>query len=402
MDYPISSIVVGKRRRKDLGDIDGLATSIADVGLLHPIVVTPEYHLIAGERRLAACKSLGLADVPVTVVDNLDDALALLRAEIDENVERKELLPSEYVPASEELEKLERGAAKERQGRRTDLEHSGKLPKSDSRETIAATVGVSGKTYEKAKAVYEAAEQEPETFGRLLEVMDKSVDKAYRELKQVTKKRTNEETAAAVPPASENYRLIHSPVGELHNHLEANSVDFIITDPPYEHAAIGLYDELGELATYCLKEGGSLIALSGTAYLPELITLLDKHLTYHWIICYRLVGGKGLVREQLIMQAWKPVLWYTNGTYTGGYVYDMVTSEKQDKEHHEWGQSVSGFDALVDGCTQPGDTILDPFLGGGTTAISALRHKRLFIGADNDEKMLVTTRARIGDELADG
>ena len=37
------------------------------------------------------------------------------RVDIDENVERKELLPSEYVPASEELEKLERKAAKERQ-----------------------------------------------------------------------------------------------------------------------------------------------------------------------------------------------------------------------------------------------------------------------------------------------
>jgi len=60
-----------------------------------------------------------------------------------------------------------RGAAKERQGMRTDLEHSGKLPKSDSRETIAATVGVSGKTYEKAKAVYEAAEEKRSWWARL-------------------------------------------------------------------------------------------------------------------------------------------------------------------------------------------------------------------------------------------
>ena len=27
--------------------------------------------------------------------------------------------------------------------------------------------------------------------------------------------------------------LIHSPIGELHEHVEANSLDIILTDPPY-------------------------------------------------------------------------------------------------------------------------------------------------------------------------
>jgi ParB family chromosome partitioning protein len=60
---PISSIAVGTRHRRDMGDVDGLARSIADVGLLHPIVVTPDGKLIAGERRLAACRQLGWADI---------------------------------------------------------------------------------------------------------------------------------------------------------------------------------------------------------------------------------------------------------------------------------------------------------------------------------------------------
>jgi ParB family transcriptional regulator, chromosome partitioning protein len=64
---PIASIKVGERIRKDMGDIAGLAASIADIGLLHPIVVKPDGTLIAGERRLAACKKLGWDKVPVTV-----------------------------------------------------------------------------------------------------------------------------------------------------------------------------------------------------------------------------------------------------------------------------------------------------------------------------------------------
>jgi ParB family transcriptional regulator, chromosome partitioning protein len=47
----ITSITVGPRYRKYLGDLDSLAASIKGVGLLHPIVVTPEYQLIAGQRR---------------------------------------------------------------------------------------------------------------------------------------------------------------------------------------------------------------------------------------------------------------------------------------------------------------------------------------------------------------
>jgi hypothetical protein len=38
----ISAIRVGQRHRKDMGDIGRLAANIADVGLLHPVVVTPD------------------------------------------------------------------------------------------------------------------------------------------------------------------------------------------------------------------------------------------------------------------------------------------------------------------------------------------------------------------------
>ena len=69
---PISKIKVRSRYRKDLGDLAGLAASIKELGLLHPVVVRDDGRLIAGERRLAACKLLGWKTVPVTVID-IDD-----------------------------------------------------------------------------------------------------------------------------------------------------------------------------------------------------------------------------------------------------------------------------------------------------------------------------------------
>ena len=57
------------RHRKDLGDIASLAESIATIGLLHPIVIKTDGTLIAGERRIEACKLLGWDKAPVRVVD---------------------------------------------------------------------------------------------------------------------------------------------------------------------------------------------------------------------------------------------------------------------------------------------------------------------------------------------
>jgi ParB family transcriptional regulator, chromosome partitioning protein len=65
---PVAAIHVGKRHRKELGDVAELAASIEDIGLLHPIVVTPDGQLMAGARRLAACKKLGWKRIPVNVV----------------------------------------------------------------------------------------------------------------------------------------------------------------------------------------------------------------------------------------------------------------------------------------------------------------------------------------------
>jgi ParB family transcriptional regulator, chromosome partitioning protein len=64
----IADIKVGKRIRKDMGDLAGLAESIEDIGLLNPITVDENGRLLAGARRLAACKRLKWKTIPVNVV----------------------------------------------------------------------------------------------------------------------------------------------------------------------------------------------------------------------------------------------------------------------------------------------------------------------------------------------
>jgi ParB-like nuclease domain len=71
--WPIDAIIVGGRFRRDFGDIEGLAASIADLGLLQPIVISPDGRLLAGHRRLLAYRLLGRTEIPVFVKEERHD-----------------------------------------------------------------------------------------------------------------------------------------------------------------------------------------------------------------------------------------------------------------------------------------------------------------------------------------
>jgi ParB/RepB/Spo0J family partition protein len=112
----LSEIRIGKRYRREMGDIGGLAASMEELRLLQPIVVTPDGTLIAGERRLRAALQLGWTHISISVVD-ID---AIVRGEFAENAQRKGFTLSETVAIRRALEPIERAAAKQRQGMRRD------------------------------------------------------------------------------------------------------------------------------------------------------------------------------------------------------------------------------------------------------------------------------------------
>lgn len=183
----IEQIKTGDRARRDQGDLSSLADSITEVGLLHPIVVTPDLDLVAGGRRLAACRRLGWDEVPVRVVTSLTTASSLLRAERDENTCRKDLVPSEVYALGRQLEALEAPKATERQSEAGRLHGRGQIAPSDSDEAIepartdervAQAVGTGKNRYRQIKEVHEAAEDEskPEPIRKAAAELAKRMD----------------------------------------------------------------------------------------------------------------------------------------------------------------------------------------------------------------------------------
>jgi ParB family chromosome partitioning protein len=200
-DVPIDSVVVKLSSRKDFGDIERLAESIKQVGQLQEIVCNSQMELIAGERRLMACKQLGRKTIRACIASDLDDLGRALRAQQDENTQRKDFTPSEAVAIGRRIEEAYRPTAEANQAKspgrpRADEKGGQNLPKisdapshrdeSKRTESVAANaVGVSRDTYRKAKAVVKAAEEEPELFQDVVKEMDETgkVDPAYQRVR---------------------------------------------------------------------------------------------------------------------------------------------------------------------------------------------------------------------------
>lgn len=105
MQMRIDEIIVSKRLRRDLGDLNELAESIEKHGLLNPVIVNHKKVLLAGERRLESAKLLGWETIPVRVLDN-PSRIEELEIEIDENIHRKAFNPDEAGDAFILLDKL--------------------------------------------------------------------------------------------------------------------------------------------------------------------------------------------------------------------------------------------------------------------------------------------------------
>jgi len=94
------------RRRFDDDSLQALAASIAEVGVLQPVIVRPmeggRYRLVAGERRLRAAQEAGLEEIPIFVRQRDDDTSDLAEALI-ENIHREDLNPLEEAAAYRQL-----------------------------------------------------------------------------------------------------------------------------------------------------------------------------------------------------------------------------------------------------------------------------------------------------------
>jgi ParB family chromosome partitioning protein len=98
----VSKIIPFKNHPFKVDDeqLDQLKNSIAENGILHPLIVRcvdDGFELISGHRRKRACELLGIKEVPCIIKELNDDMASVLM--VDANIQRENILPSEKAKA---------------------------------------------------------------------------------------------------------------------------------------------------------------------------------------------------------------------------------------------------------------------------------------------------------------
>jgi ParB family chromosome partitioning protein len=102
VQVPLDTIIVKKRIRKDMGNLDALADSMSRIGQISPVVLDEGNILLAGGRRLAAAKLLGWRTINA-VITHLPPGVSGLEFEIEENNQRSDFTREETETAMKKL-----------------------------------------------------------------------------------------------------------------------------------------------------------------------------------------------------------------------------------------------------------------------------------------------------------
>jgi hypothetical protein len=237
-----------------------------------------------------------------------------------------------------------------------------------SADLAARAVGISASAVKQLKYVKKSA---PE-LGQKVANGVLTLGRAAR----IVRDREAEAKRQAEAGASANARCLRIEVrhGRFQDVLaDLRDVDAIITDPPYERSALPLLGELARWADLVLKPDGILAVLYGRAHLPEALAQLSGFRPYRWAACYLTELQWYVCHARRVHSNWKPLLIYGGLAPRFADLVRAGNGDADDKERHKWGQSFAGFATIVERLTKPGQTVVDPFMGSGTTLVAANR-----------------------------
>lgn len=392
----------------DGAELQELADDIRTHGLIEPVWLwdDPERGtvLLDGRNRARACEIAGVrletrryaGGDPITF-------------SISQNMKRRHLTVGQKAAVAVDSLPLYEAQAKQRQAeaaRRTtekvnaqvtasslgaDLPQPAKPKRAPrARDKAAKAAGTSGRSAAQFKRVQEQAPDLAEKVraGMPLDRAERIIRDREAEQRRIAQAR--EEAAAQPTPTTVDIR--HGDFREVLADLR--NVDAIITDPPYPFEFLPLLEDLAAWADKVLTPDGVLAVLIGQTHLPEVYRLLDGHRPYRWTGCYLTAGNGYVSHPRKVQSNWKPLLVYGGGPRFS----DVIRSEGSDaaaKSNHKWGQDYAAFHTIVERLTQRGQTVVDPFMGSGTTLLAAHALGRHTIGCDVDEESVATSRDRL-------
>jgi site-specific DNA-methyltransferase (adenine-specific) len=248
------------------------------------------------------------------------------------------------------------------------------------------------------------------------------------------------------------FQLIHGDALETLRGIPSKSVDFVFADPPYFLSNDGISVQSGRqvLVNKGIWDRSSGFEADFTfhlAWLSEVKRILTPNGTVAVSGTYHSIYQCGFAIQQLGFRVLNEIAWFkpnaapnlagrnfaaahetiiwaskdSKSRHVYNYeamrdnhfpgdqlknpgkqmrsVWSIPTTPKREKTFgkHPTQKPVALLERFVLGCTLPGQRILDPFCGSGTTGVVAVSHGRPFIGIDNNLEFIELSRKRMED-----
>lgn len=419
---PISDTEIRKRQRSamDKTKLAELKESIADKGILHPPVYwqdpkTQKWVLTAGERRSEAMRLLHAEGrsfthegtvvapgmIPITRLSDVLDEIARFEVELDENVRRDDLTWQDRVRAYADLHAMRQQS----NPKQTQMDTARELID----RGLAKTIGGARLHMKEATLIADHLDNEKIAMAR----------NPAEALSLVYKLEEEKVTAAlvrrrlAVAPSASSIALKHGSCLDVLDGLDSDMADLILTDPPYGLGASGAgfrgrtvhhhnYEDTKEnaqkIARAILTEGFRICKTRANIFMFCDIDLFD------WLKSTASNMGWSPFRRPLIWQKSESegmapwggsgprittefILFATKGQRgLNASPIDVFNVKRVSRSEriHAAEKPVELLKTLIQCSTLPGDFVLDPCAGSGSTLVAAKELKRTGLGIEFD------------------
>ena len=225
---------------------------------------------------------------------------------------------------------------------------------------------------------------------------------------------------APVTPPSARYRIDRGDAVAWLRGLPDASVDLVITDPPYEslekHRAIGTTTRL----THSKASSNDWFAIFPNTRFEELFREIWRVLrddTHFYLLCdAETMFVAKPIAERAGFKFWKPIVWDKRKIGMGYHYrarYEFILFFEKGKRklanlgtadiieaprvHNGYPaeKPVAVSEVLVSQSSEPGEVVVDPFMGSGSAGVAAVKNGRHFWGNDVCAEAVAITEARL-------
>lgn len=226
-------------------------------------------------------------------------------------------------------------------------------------------------------------------------------------------------------------KLINGNAIEFMKTLESESVDLIVTDPPYKVTARGNAGNSGGMMKKKLSMQGKIFKhndIKPIEYIPEFYRLLKdgshcyimtNHVNLQEMInvatecgfkfIKSLIWNKGnKIMGQYYMSQFEYILFFRKGkgkkinkcgTADILNVPNKKTKDENGKNIHDTEKPIELMKILIENSSQEGEMVFDPFVGVGATVIACKELNRQYIGIELDEHYYNIAVNRVNDYI---